>query len=182
MAESNLLDASSVKTQRDFCRFVKELAESNGYSERTLEEYLRALWPLAQANKDAPVSFGLLASVLAEAWVSPIEPFDPEWLSYTDPPAELSQGAQAADSFGFLKKMLLYQIADLHRMKQEGVLDRPPHVLWLGASRKGGRQWFNFIPAYFLRCALGGMDPEANHTDCDWSVLAIFLWLGQIYE
>lgn len=50
-----------VKTQQDFYNFVQKLAKEASSSERTLEEYLRALWLLVQANKDTQVSFALLA-------------------------------------------------------------------------------------------------------------------------
>jgi hypothetical protein len=119
---------------------------------------------------------------LAEAVVSPVAPFDLNWLTYKEPPSELSQNQPLEDDFGFVQKMLLYQIADLHQMKDEGVLEQPPHVLWLGTSRKGGQTWYNFEPASFLSCSLGGLRRDAQNTACDWSMLAILLWLGQIYE
>ena len=77
--------------------------------------------------------FYFLAQLLAEALDSSIAPLD-----------ELGQNQPIADDFGFLQKMLLYQIADLHQMKVEGVLAHPPHILWLGASHKGETTWYNF--------------------------------------
>ena len=182
MTNSSLLKPELVRTLKDFCSFVENLAKASQQSERSLEEYLRALWPLVQENKEAKASYTLFAQMLSQSLTSQIAAFDNGWLEYTSPPPEIGHSQPVEDGIGFIKKMLLYQIADLHRMKEQGVLDQPSHILWLGASRKGGRTWYNFLPSTFLSCALGGLNANSETTDCDWSVLAVFLWLGQIYE
>jgi hypothetical protein len=182
MTNLSPLKPDDVVTLKDFCSFVENLAKESQQSELSLEEYLRAFWLLVQTNQNAKASFTLFANMLSQALTSPIASFDNDWLNYTAPPPEIGYSQPVEDGIGFLKKMLLYQIADLHRMKEEGVLDQPPHILWLGTSRKGGRTWYNFLPSTFLSCALGGLNANSETTDCDWSILAVFLWLGQIYE
>ena len=182
MTDQSALNPNLVISQKDFCAFVEGLSKEAHKTERSLEDYLRALWLLLQVNKDAKVSYTLLAQILFQALTSPVAPFENHWLNYTSPPLELGQQQPVEDGFGFLEKMILYQIADLHKMKEEGVLDLPPHVLWLGASRKNGKTWYNFVPSSFLFGAIGGLNTDSDNTDCDWSILAIFLWLGQIYE
>lgn len=182
MTENFSLDANQVKTQQDFYNFIEQLAKAAKNSERSLEEYLRALWVRLQASRDKPVSFTMLAQLLSTALTSTIAPFDPTWLRYKNPPRELSQMKPVEDTFAFAMNMLLYQIADLHQMKAEGILDQPPHVLWLGVNRQGGRTWYNFVPAAFLDAGIGPMRADSQETDCDWDILAIFLWLGQNYE
>jgi len=182
MTEYFSMNTDQVKTQKDFCDFIRALANNASKSDRSLEEYLRALWLLVQKYKNDKLSFALLAQMLADALIAPVAPFDDDWLIYEEPPSELSQNHPIENDFEFLKKMLLYQIADLHRMREEGVLDTPPNILWLGASRKGGETWYNFEPATFLNVALGGIKTDSDNTEYDWSDLAIQLWLGQIYE
>jgi hypothetical protein len=182
MTEFSSMNTDQVKTQKDFCEFIRVLAKNASSSDRSLEEYLRALWLLVQEYKNDKLSFALLAQILADALTAPVAPFDDNWLNYEEPPAELHQGHPVENDFEFLQKMLLYQIADLHRMREEGVLDAPPHILWMGASRKGGSVWYNFEPATFLGIALGGIKADSDNTEYDWSNLAIQLWLGQIYE
>jgi hypothetical protein len=182
MTESTSMNIGQIKTQKDFCDFIRVLAKDASSSNRSLEDYLRALWLLVQKHKNDKLSFVLLAQMLNDALTAPVAPFDDDWLNYEKPPSELSQNHPVENDFEFLKKMILYQIADLHRMREEGALDAPPHILWLGASRKGGSTWYNFEPATFLSIALGGIKTDSDNTEYDWSNLAIQLWLGQIYE
>jgi len=182
MTEIPSMNSEQVKTQKDYCDFVHALAESASASDRSLEDYLRALWLLIQGHKDSNLSFALCAQLLADALTSPVAPFDNEWLIFKEPPSELSQNQPIQNEYQFLRKMILYQIADLHRISEEGALDAPPHILYMGASRKGGRTWYNFEPQTFLDVALGGMKADPNLTEWDWGGLAIQLWLGQIYE
>jgi len=189
MTNSSKLKPDDVIKLRDFCSFVENLAEESEKSERSLEEYLRAFWLLVQANQNAMPSYALFAQMLSQALLSPIASFDNDWLNYTSPPGEVGYSRSAdgnswsvGDEIDPLKKMLLYQIADLHKMKDEGVLEQPPHILWLGVRRKGGETWYNFLPSTFLSCALGGLNAESESTDCHWSSLTVFFQLGQGYE
>jgi hypothetical protein len=80
--------------------------------------------------------------------------------------------------------MLYYQISDLYRMEQAGLLNKPAFDLWLGIDSPTGYRWYNFTPSSFLECACAG-EPEDDDEDvaeADWNFLTDFLWLGQIYE
>ena len=83
------MEANQDNTQKDFCGFVRLLAREASTSDRSLEEYLRALWLLVQEHQDVSVSFSLLAQLLAAALTAPEAPFNEDWLSYESPPEEL---------------------------------------------------------------------------------------------
>jgi hypothetical protein len=157
---------------------------------RPLDEYLRALWGLVQAHQNDPVSFALLANLLTEATLSEATPFDQDWLQFTELPARNERD----DDFEYLRKTILCQIADLHRIKS---MNLSPQDLYGGVWLPTGNSWYNFQVDDFLWQALVGFrahngifqkhlstaigrDPQS--TQCDWFLLTDFLGLGQMYE
>jgi hypothetical protein len=155
---------------------------------RTLPEYLRALWALAEPQRAALGSYGLLAGLLADALTAPPAPFDAAWLAYREPPRELGRPLdQVRDPFGFMQGILLHQIADLHHMEQFGLLAAPP-PLNMGVLSPQGHTWYNIDLPTYLEAASMALDagvwlrPLPDDTSCDWITLGVLLWLGQIYE
>src|SRR5919199_5193069 len=106
----------------DLDAFVISLEEQPGVdANRGLEEYLRALWRLVQENRPATVSYDWVATALKQSFsVDPV-PFDEVWLESTEPPDE----RRVKDDFEFLRGVLLFQIADLRRMAENGQLQDP---------------------------------------------------------
>lgn len=181
----NKTDRYQITTISDFRRFVKSLVETEADSFKgSLEKYLRSLWGLIQKHKDSSVSYGVLGQLLAEGFTAQPVPFDDNWLRYDAPPEELRARdlKQVKDDYDFVRKMILYQIADLHQMKSAGLLDKSPQELYFGIDSPTGYRWYNFHPASYLDCASQSLMSDSEHTECNWSDLAIFLWLGQIYE
>jgi hypothetical protein len=174
------MDLEQVSTARDFITFLRQLAPRAGDYAGSLEEYLRAVHRVATTHQEEPPTWRLLAHVLADALSTAPSPFDPAWLEYTAPPAVVEDPEAAiADPFAALQHMLRYQIADLHRMAEIGTTNDPSRY-W-GIDSPTGHRWYNFDPQSFLECASAWGDGDRS-TECSWADLAIFLWLGQIYE
>ena len=173
------MNVEPVQTAEDFQLFVDDLVNTLARtSQRNLDEYLRALWGLLVSQQDKEPTWQLLAQLFRRAFIEPAYEFDHNWLQYTDPDTEFYQTTRS--EFDVLKQMLLYQIADLHRMRASGNFDLPGYILSGGISSPTGHIWYNFSPEDFLASANSGIQFRADH--CTWSDLALFLWLGQIYE
>jgi hypothetical protein len=183
-------DPSQVVTERDFRAFLRTLALQRAPATSTsLSDYLRALWGLAEPQQGTPVSYGLLAGLLADALSAPPAPFDAAWLAYREPPRELGRPLdQVRDPFGFMQGILLHQIADLYHMEQFGLLAAPSPLRHLGVLSPQGHTWYNIDLNDYLGAASEALDagiwlrPLPDDTSCDWITLGVLLWLGQIYE
>jgi hypothetical protein len=190
------MEPTDIKTTGDFVRFVTNLAMTTGTeSQRSLEEYLRALLRLVeQYPHDAP-NFTLVAGLLEEAFTTAPAEFDRDWLIYTEPPLHYpSKGRKVSrektgtgpdaekENFQFLREMLWYQIADLHLMREQGYFEKSPMMLYLGVTSPTNHSWYNFSPESFLKCAVASWDANSQDSTFSWYDLKIFLWLGQIYE
>lgn len=178
------MDPEHVITVGDYHRFVGWLGRTVAPNYTgPLEQYLRSVLSAATIHHSEPPTFRLLARILTIAFSRPPVPFDPAWLAYTDPPAVVFafDGDPATDaSFSALQHMLYYQIADLHRLQDDGILDDP--LRYGGLKSSSGNYWYNFDPQSFLECAAASGRIDAPETECDWDALIITLWLGQIYE
>jgi hypothetical protein len=176
------MDANSVKTEGDFVRFIKTLMNEKEFR-GSLEEYLRALWATLSTKCDTAPNWSLFAHCFQEAYTAPIADFDESWMQYELPPALDDEAVE--DDFGLVKQMLLSQIADLRRMKNAGMLDRDPNILWLGVISPTKQSWYNFSAYSYLECASRWMEDARDDFDeskCSWFDLALFLEVGQIYE
>ena len=173
------MDHSQVKTRGDFRTYVLWLA--NGIATtapQSLEEYLRALWSLLPRYQTDTVPFSLLAQVLHDAFFTEPPPFDEHWLQYDRPPDVDEE--ENEESFAGLQQMIGYQIADLHRMAQEKLLDNK--LRYFGITSPTGYTWYNFEPSSYLHCAIQSLQKDNTDTNGSWTFLTILLWLGQIYE
>ena len=170
---------SDVASTGDFRRYVLLLADERAtVTTRSLEEYLRALWSLIQQAQAKLVTYALLGQLLHDAFL--VEPllFDEMWLQYEAPP-DLDED-ENQNSFPVLQQMIGYQIADLHRMDQAGLLEN--EWRYYGIDSPTGHRWFNFDPSSYLQCAVQSLQEDGVSTEAGWINLAILLWLGQIYE
>ncbi len=145
------MDSSQIQTIGDFRRFVLFLADVRAPgTARSLEEYLRGLWHLIQQAQAEPVTYALLGQLLQDAFLAEPLPFQETWLQYEAPPA-LDED-ENGESFSVLQQLICYQIADLHRMAQAGLLENKWR--FLGIDSPTGHRWFNFDPSsYLTRCA-----------------------------
>jgi hypothetical protein len=173
------MDHSQVKTRGDFRTYVLLLA--TGIAKTTplsLEEYLWALWSLLPRYQTDVVTFALLGQLLHDAFFTEPLPFDEHWLQYDRPPDVDDEENER--SFAKLQQMIGYQIADLHRMAQEKLLDNK--LRYFGITSPTGYTWSNFEPSSYLHCAIQSLQKDNTDTDGSWIDLTILLWLGQIYE
>ncbi len=178
-------DSSQVQTASDLRAYVRAcILQPHVQAFRgSLEDYLRSLWALIEQHRESPVSYGLLARLLADAFTQPPAPLDPRWLAYQKPPADLRGDlSHIEDDYAFVREMILYQIVDLFMLAEEDTLYLTPHERYLGARTPHGDSWFNLDPVSYLESASFALPDDSTRAACDWRDLALFLWLGQSYE
>jgi hypothetical protein len=148
----------------------------------TLEDYLRSFLAVISGCRDRVPTWSDAAEALAASFSALPAPFEDTWLAHTQPPPE----EEAENTFEFLRRTLLFQIADLRRMRG-GVLEDPHRGL--GVSSPTGHTWYNFEPVLYLECAVTGAIAGVEHgqwaqweTRCDWIALAALLEMGRLYE
>jgi hypothetical protein len=139
----------TLHTNRDLYLFVTGLAKAAERPERSLEDYLRALWRLGAERRELdavpPAAFaGMLEAALRE----PPPPFDPRWADVYDDSPEDRTG------FSRWEATILAQVVDLHELAQTGKLE--DEFRYFGISAPRGDTWYNFDPLTFLECAACG--------------------------
>jgi len=168
---------------------IAEVAARAEMAERSLEEYLRALFRVAARwrNRDSvePPEFVVL---LSEALSAPPEAFDDAWArEYASSPEE--------EGYAGWSRTLTRQIVDLREMEVAGMLKNP--MRYFGLSAPEGFHWYNFDIGTYLECAaagtwggwregdptlLDGEDPILELQAISWDTFASFLWFGQSHE
>jgi hypothetical protein len=87
------------------------------------------------------------------------------------------------DEFRILKHTILFQIADLYRMRGNQLAD--PHQ-YFGVESPTGNDWYNFEASDYLErgtsTVIGHGDDDIPFEKCDWVALAEILELGRLYE
>ena len=134
-------------TESAFIEYVDWLADQQQEADRSLEDYLRALWGAALECEAQMPCFTLFARLLTRAFSAQPAPFEEEWRSFTQPPRDWEEEGASLPDFEFLRRTLLFQIADLHGMGDE-VWNNP--YRGLGLSSHTGNTWYNFDPCDLL--------------------------------
>ena len=152
-----------------------------------LEEFLRSLWQVINVYKDQKLSAALFVQLLSEAWAGDPGDFDPEWLKIEESADDIEFDTnKQMDDFDYLKGTILYQIADLRRMRDAGYFEMDGNILFMGVQSPTGSSWYNWSPVSFLECGTRGMQGAARQdielNDFTWRNLAELLYLGQMYE
>ena len=166
----------------------------------SLEEYLRSLWTVIQEKKSQEPSYLLFVEMLENAFTNPPAEFDAQWLDYKEPlhwnyredthVLEALKGKKLIiverdiDPFRILKHTILFQIADLYRMRENQLKNE---FRYLGVQSPTGNTWYNFDISTYLKCSMSGIggydeDRENEFFKCEWSDLAGLLTLGRLYE
>ena len=168
----------------------------------SLEEYLRGLWRVVEKNRHQTPSAALIEKMLNEAAIVEPTPFDEDWFRYEQPPYDQTYQEENDNSFEYLKRTLLFQIADLRRMREAGTLNLSPITLFGGVDSSSGNRWYNFHVVDYFECGergyrshcenfgvrnewLKGFPPigrPINSTECTWRDLAELLEFGRVYE
>jgi hypothetical protein len=140
---------SSHESNRDLYLAVAGLIERHRAGERGLEEYLRALWRLAQGCRDRPaLAVTEFIDLLDGAFTLPAAPFEEAWRS------RHAQEGTITTGFAGWEARLVRQVVDLREMAERGLLDNEMRYFGINAPR--GSRWYNFDPCTFLECATAG--------------------------
>jgi len=181
-------------SNRDLYIFVAGLREVSAYQDRSLEEYLRALWRLGSLHKDkAALPLTLFSELLERAFREDPPPFDPSWRRVANPNLTKPPGYEGWE------QTILYQVVDLRDMADAGMLRNEMRYFGIKAPREN--DWYNFDPLTYLECATAGTfegfregdgriklnpstpdPPITGLTHVGWDEFRDFLWAGQYYE
>jgi hypothetical protein len=193
MEKSNITS----KNFRDFV--ISILEEQKDNYKGSLEEYLRSLWIVVNEHKDDELNIAQVAFMIENAFNTEPSQFDSQWLSYEKPlnwnrrnnsyviesfeNSQIKIIASNVDDFDILKHTILFQIADLYRMRDNQLKNEGRYF---GIDYPTGNRWYNFDVFTYLECGTRGMgDHNINtieSTKCDWAGLAGILELGRLYE
>jgi hypothetical protein len=171
-----------LKTNRDLYRAIGELVERRKSSDRTLEQYLRALLGLARQyhddNADA-LSVSDFHRLLSEAFTADPIDFEPRWRE------ECRSLDTSQPAFVGCEAALIQQIVDLREMDEAGILSNEYRYFGIDAPR--GARWYNFAPTIYLECAaagsIGGWEPgDPTSRDYVPGEVAVFDDEGNIHS
>jgi len=191
-----------ITTALDFREFVRDLIRRYSLTDRTMGEYLRALWAAVLEHKDDLVTYGLLAQLLEAAYVVEPLPFDMEWLKERQPAWTWDSATgtyiikgydeetkswvikeRNVDPFCILKHTILAQISERY------LLETTPGDLSEKQYRQLENDWSNPHPYPYLESAMLAMYSEAEeqvaHQQTEmltWAELAAILSIGKIYD
>lgn len=177
-------------TNRELYRLVTQIR-----TERSLEEYLRAVWALGRARRQELIGAEDVAAILVDAVQAPAPSFDDRWRQeHAEVP--MPTGEFVVD----WENTILFQIVELRTMAEDGLLERKDR--YLGLQSRSGASWYNFDPLTFLECGVRGTvggyeqdevvvlvpDPDGDDspvfelTEFGWDAFTDLLWCGQYYE
>lgn len=201
-----------LRTNRDLYLAIEALAQEHKSCDRSLEQYLRALFRATKPFADSEsLSLNDFHDVISRSFTTAPQEFDDNWREQYD--------ALPEDATGFAgwQATLIRQIVDLREMDECGTLNNEYRYFGVASPRKS--HWFNFDPAGYLECAMagsfGGWEPNdetgrqfvpgpvavltddgciqgANPQDLPrpqfempvvtWDQFTDFIYCGQIYE
>jgi hypothetical protein len=171
-----------VQTLRQMQASLRSIVERNKDANRSLEEYLRAVYCQIYPGCLEP-SYDVFVDILERAFTAPAVVFNPAWMATVGPPDVMK-----STGINCVVDQLIFLISDLRRMRDAGILDAEPHVLYGGVDSPTGHRWYNLEPHLFLACAangavaIAGEDADLEFPSPDWTEFASILDLGRDYE
>src|SRR5215467_12944876 len=120
----------------------------------TLEEYLRSLLGLLDQHRDDAPSWALFGKLFEESFQAAPLDFDIRWLWVEKmPQREIETAATDAELFGYLRELLVFQIADLRRIFVDYVPSpHGPADHWFGAGTQSQTPEHNqFWPDFLIQ-------------------------------
>lgn len=189
-------------TPLDFREFVYKLIKRHSLTNRTIGEYLRALWADVLDHKDDAVTYALLAHLIEAAYLVEPLPFNNDWLKvkrlgwhwdeesksyiikeYNVETKQWFISEHNVDPFRILKHTLLEQISERY------LLENTSHLLTDKQRRQLANDWSNPEPGSFLGSALHVLYSDAEQElkeygseILDWAELTAILSIGQVYD
>jgi hypothetical protein len=113
----------------------------------SLEAYLGSLWSLVSKECDVELTAEKFVEWVTKAFVTAPPPFQSEW---SNGKSYLPEAA----GFEAWENRILYQVADLHKMAEAGMLDDESR--YFGINSPSGSRWYNFDPLTYLECGVRG--------------------------
>lgn len=135
-------------TNREIYRIVTGFSEKVEKSSLpSLEKYLSSLWSIVSQERHVALTAEKFVEWLAQAFVAPAPDFNTDWLQRT---------SHNSDACGFdgWENLILFQIADLRRMDEAGLLQN--EYRYFGIDSPTGTRWYNFDPLTYLECGVRG--------------------------
>ena len=135
-------------TNRDLYLAVDEIKKRWRESERSLEDYLLALWSLGRPMCDRPaLPFDAFVRNLGEALTAPVPTYD-------EAVDRLPDEIEERHGFDVWEQLILLQIRDLREMREAATFENEYRYFGVDAPR--GARWYNFDPASYLEGAAVG--------------------------
>lgn len=166
--------------------------------QRSLEDYLLALYHLLPTDESSPCTHQLLLSLLEQAFTAPATAYagqwdnveipvaDDEmvWLKFTNPDVkDHVPKPQIDSSLAFTKQVIQFQVKELHSMRGKQLEDE---YRFFGVSSDDGHRWYNFTPVDNLSCGFAGLSDNLDEAETpfliSWGFLGLWLEMGRIYE
>jgi hypothetical protein len=136
------------RTNRELYELVRSFRSKFGDRFPPLEIYLSSLWRLVSQAQPAPLSWEQLAIWLEQAFTEAPPPFDPAWLQRHP---NFKEGLTSYEDW---EDRILFQIADLRRMVEAGLLEDEQRYFGLNSPSRS--RWYNFEPLTYLECGVRG--------------------------
>lgn len=184
-------------TNRELYQFVRQLRNKfEPQKSLSLEQYLSSLWAIVSVHQDTQLTIEKLVEWLDTAFRQTPPPFNSDWL---DGQVNYPQDQATYEDW---QNLILFQIADLHRMAEAGLLADP--YRYYGLDSPSGVRWYNFDSFTYLECGIRGAfggyvaeevivlisPPEGESADSPVYQIEQFTWTdfieilecGQCYE
>jgi hypothetical protein len=157
---------------------------ANQTPDRSLEDYLKALWKGGREYRERPfLTFQELVALLTAAFTAPVPPFDDAWRSQYD------GGPAPVAGFAIWEAMLLWQVVDLREAEEQGWRCED----WDDLRSPHGTRWANNDLHTFLERGAAatagslwrrrrGASVQGDNREVTWESFAAFLQNGQHYE
>ncbi len=194
------MKTEEITTASDLKEFVDKLITKHSLTERTMGEYLRAMWAAILKHKDDVVTYALLAQIIEAGYVIEPLPFDRNWLKVEQSSWTWDDGSESyairsfdrtnkrwvilerhIDPFRILKWTILTQISERYLLENE------PNTLSEQEKRNLRNSWSNPDPYPYFQTAMYVLyedhtGEEKTPQELDWTELAVILSIGQVYD
>ncbi|GJH41114.1 hypothetical protein RCZ04_16640 [Capnocytophaga sp. HP1101] len=164
-------------TYNEFYNYIEQLPKK--VANRDLEAYLLALYGLTLQHKEEVCTPILCLELLEQAFTATSVPYNESWTAIREMPE--AEGREV-DTFAYTQAVILFQIAELHRMRGKELQDKQRYM---GITSETGYDWYNFDAFSLLECGAQGLSDyigKEENIPNDWCFLGDLLDLGRYYE